>query len=410
MKALEAMNAHESSGSTMSGRTARLAILLAMAWGIAILLAPKRAEAYAWMIRHDYAGCGQCHADPAGGSLLTPYGRSLAEVWLRSPYGKKVEEPGKIADFMFGLVPLPESLLLGGDVRPFYLSVKPKGAPAQNRFMWMQADVQGQLTVGRVRGNASVGYAPEGALPAAITHGQRDNVVSRAHWVGVDLGEDRDWLVRAGRMNLPFGIRFVEHTYGVRQTTRTDINDQQQHGAALAYSGAAVRGEIMVVVGNLQLHPDAARSRGGVGYIEFKPADRFAFGFSSLILHSKQDLDLGGPAWRQAHAAFGRYAPIKMLVLMVEGDLLFQSQPNGVNRSGYATVGQADLEVTQGVHLIAAGEAYNPTPSDTASTYAAWGGVNWFFAPHADARVDLAQFWTGSASQTAVALGLHLFL
>jgi hypothetical protein len=394
----------------MCGQMKKIAILAALASALVILLAPKRADAYAWMIRHDYAGCGQCHADPAGGSLLTPYGRALAEVWLRTPYGKQIEEPGKVAGFMFGLLPAHDSVLLGGDVRPFYLSVKPKGAPAQNRFMWMQADLQGQLTVGRVRGNASVGYAPEGALPAAITHGEKDNLVSRAHWIGVDVGEDRDWLVRAGRMNLPFGIRFVEHSYGVRQTTRTDINDQQQHGAALAYSGAVVRGEIMAVVGNLQLHPDAARSRGGVGYVEIKAAERLALGVSSLVLHSKQDLELGGPAWRQAHAAFGRYAPVKLLVLMAEGDLLFQSQPNGVNRTGYATVGQADLEVTQGVHVIAAGEAYNPTPSDSPSTYAAWGGLNWFFAPHADARVDLAQFWTGNASQTAIALGLHLFL
>jgi hypothetical protein len=394
----------------MGARTKRLAILAALALGLLILFAPKRADAYAWMIRHDYAGCAQCHADPAGGSLLTPYGRSLAEVWLRSPYGKKVEEPGKIADFMFGIVPLPEALLLGGDVRPFYLSVKPKGAPAQNRFLWMQADLQGQLTVGRVRANGSIGYAPEGALPAAITHSERDNVVSRVHWVGVDLGEDRDWLVRAGRMNLPFGIRFVEHSYGVRQTTRTDINDQQQHGAALAYSGAVVRGEIMAVFGNLQMHPDAYRSRGGVGYLEVKPAERLAVGVSSLVLHAARDLELGTPAWRQAHAIYGRYAPFKMLALMAEGDLLFQSQPNGVNRTGYASVGQADLEVTQGVHVIAAGEAYNPTPSDTPSTYAAWGGLNWFFAPHADARVDLAQFWTGNASQTVVGLGLHLFL
>ena len=37
-----------------------------------VLLAPARAEAYTWMIRHAYNGCGVCHADPSGGEVLTP--------------------------------------------------------------------------------------------------------------------------------------------------------------------------------------------------------------------------------------------------------------------------------------------------------------------------------------------------
>ena len=28
-----------------------------------------RASAYAWMVRHDYTGCNQCHADPSGGGF-----------------------------------------------------------------------------------------------------------------------------------------------------------------------------------------------------------------------------------------------------------------------------------------------------------------------------------------------------
>src|SRR5690242_16446566 len=78
-----------------------------------------RASAYAWMVRHDYAGCNQCHADPSGGGLLTEYGRAQGELLLRSHYTPwaEDEEPGKLGEFLLGAFPLPESVLLGGDYR-----------------------------------------------------------------------------------------------------------------------------------------------------------------------------------------------------------------------------------------------------------------------------------------------------
>jgi len=85
--------------------------LLVMCWA-------RPAEAYAWMIRHDYTGCNQCHADPSGGGLLTEYGRAQSDFLLRMRYGAPESyEPPRSADFLFGPIKLPESLLLGGDVR-----------------------------------------------------------------------------------------------------------------------------------------------------------------------------------------------------------------------------------------------------------------------------------------------------
>jgi hypothetical protein len=43
-----------------------------------------------------------------------------------------------------------------------------------------------------------------------------------------------------------FGVRDIEHTMYVRAQTRTDINEFQQHGLAIAYSGSKVRTELMV--------------------------------------------------------------------------------------------------------------------------------------------------------------------
>ncbi len=48
---------------------------------------------------------------------------------------------------------------------------------------------------------------------------------------------DGQITVRAGHMNLPFGIRIPEHTMWVRQATLTDRESAQQDGVAFAYNG-----------------------------------------------------------------------------------------------------------------------------------------------------------------------------
>src|SRR3954468_482447 len=117
----------------------------------------RPAEAYAWMIRHEYTGCNQCHADPSGGGLLTAYGRAQSELLLRTRYGMaETEEPVHTGEFLLGLLPLPDSVLLGGDARGAYVRVAPRGLPASEQLLLMQADLEGQATIGRVRVGGSV--------------------------------------------------------------------------------------------------------------------------------------------------------------------------------------------------------------------------------------------------------------
>jgi hypothetical protein len=344
------------------------------------------AAAYPWMIRHDYTSCAQCHADPSGGSLLTQYGRAQSEILLRTQYKANAdEEPGKVSGFMFGAFKLPDELLLGGDFRTLYLRVKPEGAPLVDRLIFMQADLQGQITVDRFRANASIGYAHEGARAAALTRWSEHNIVSRTYWVGMDLGEDRQWLLRAGRMNLPFGIRNIEHTMWVRNQTRTSINDHQQHGVALAYNAEGIRAEVMAIAGNFQVSPDAYRDRGYSAYFEYAFVPKLAVGASSSIVHVDQDLLLGSKAWRHAHGLFWRWSPWKPIVVMAEGDYLLFSQPKK-NASGVAAMTQVDVEPIQGVHAILTGEMLNDGVER--SSFGVWTSAQWFFAPHLDVRID----------------------
>jgi hypothetical protein len=371
-----------------------------------LFLFTSSAEAYPWMIRHEYSGCVPCHADPTGGGLLTEYGRAQGDILLRTRYGggEEAQEPTAASGFLFGLVAPPEWLLLGGTVRGLELVNKVETQPWTHRFIEMQADLRAQVTAGRFRAYGSIGYNHEGALPAAIVvldkTNQQDSIVSREHWLGVDLGEDSQFLLRAGRINMPFGIRQIEHTLWVRGGTRTDINQAQQYGVALSYSGDKFRGELMGIAGNYVVNPDVYRERGYSGFLEYLAAPKVAVGVSSLLTYAGRDAQLQEQHFlRSAHGLFVRASPVGPLVLLGEGDVLV-NVPEVTNEGspvvGYAAELQADLEIVQGVHAIVTGESRSLGQPGSTPDWGAWLSAAWFFAPHADFRIDAVeqQVWT----------------
>jgi len=382
---------------------------------LALLLTPSTAQAYPWMIRHGYTDCALCHVDPSGAGLLSQYGRAQSEILLRTRYKAATdEEPGSVSQFAWGAVTPPDWLNLGGSYRGAMIYTNPQSGSASARWVNMQADIKAQATAGRLRVNGSLGVEPSGASAAAVTKSTEGNLVSREHWIGFDLGEDREMLVRAGRINIPFGLRIIEHTAFVRMATRTDINAAQQHGVAFAYNGPSIRGEIMGIAGNYQISPDRFRERGYSAYLEYALSTTAAVGVSSLVTHAKEDYLLLTSNTRQAHGLFLRYSPIEPIVVMAEGDYLVQA-PSGIPKAtGHATLLQLDTEPVQGVHLIATGETYDGGMPGEQTSYAGWLSAAWFFLPHADVRVDgiREELSTGGGKlgMTAVLGQLHFFL
>jgi hypothetical protein len=377
--------------------------LTAFAAGLFIsLFFAKTAAAYPWMIRHGYTGCATCHTDPSGGAgALTAYGRAQSDLLLRMRYGQSSEEADKTSGFMWGTIPLPDELRLGGDFREAFFSDQPENAPLNQQLITMRADLYGDVKVGRFRATGSIGYAPTGALGASITDAPQENLISREHWVGAELDEDGAWLVRAGRITIPFGIRMVEHTLWVRSLTRTDMNDTQTYGAALAVTKDNWRGEVMGIAGNFMIHPDAFRERGGAGYFEYAPTTTLAVGVSALVTRATRDIVYGVTDYRQAYGPFVRYAPVQALVLMAEFDGVFQSLTWHGHRDGYAGFIQADYEPVQGFHFMLTSEAMNSGQSGEPSSFDGWVSAVWFFAPHADLRID-GIFTSAGIPSTAV--------
>lgn len=363
------------------------------------LVATPRAHAYAWMIRHGYPTCGMCHVDPSGGSVLTPYGRAQGSLLLATRW-RAIDDEHAVqhGEVLYGAGgTLPEWLMVGGDVRGAAIVTSIDHGPVNARAILMQGDVAAAVSTGRFRAGASLGVAQAGGFGAAIVGGDSARLVSRSHWVGVALGRDQNVLLRAGRMNLPYGLRTIEHTMMVRTTTQTDINWSQQHGVALSYSGQRVRAELMGILGNYQISPDLYRQRGYSGYLEYVPTSRLAFGASSLVTHMNgydrtivnvyAYLTPQTELLRVAQGGFVRYSPAPWLVLSGEASYLLFKQPTR-SAHGYAAMAQADFEPVQGVHLIASGEVSDADASALGASYGGWASVQWFFFPHFDLRVD----------------------
>ena len=400
-------------------------VALSLALLMAVLVWTSSASAYPWMIRKGYTTCNVCHADPSGGGLLTTYGRALGVAEMTMKYKSGDDDPGKAGNFLFGAFDLPEPLLMGADFRSLGL-LSFAGGKTTPRFILMQADLESQVSIGRFRMNGNLGFAHEGALKASITRGDsqqlQDRLVSRTFWMGVDIGNDNQVLLRAGRLNLPYGIRNVDHTLYARKATRTDINDGQQYGVAASVNFEKVRGEVMGIAGNFAIRPDAYRERGYSAYLEYSPSTKVAVGASSLITHADLDILSNKPTWRQAHGVFGRLALSKAVGLLGEADLLVASNPPANTALGTAAFVQLDMEPLQGLHFMVTGELkYDPQQklqvapgSKLGASAGAWAGVWWFFFPHCDLRIDgiyrNEDNGAGRASVGTLLGQLHLYL
>ena len=138
-----------------------------------VLLGSAQANAYPFMVRHGYSGCAPCHLDPSGAGVLTPYGRTVGGLVLRTRYGEDPDEAKPADDFLFGAVSLPPELMLGADARGLWVQSKVEGVHTRHDTVLMQVDLEAAVAIHHVIASASIGYAEGGAFAAAITRALR---------------------------------------------------------------------------------------------------------------------------------------------------------------------------------------------------------------------------------------------
>jgi len=346
---------------------------------------PSDAAAFPWMIHHGYTNCAQCHVDPSGAGILTDYGRAQGEILLRTRYADGEGDAERLSAFLFGAVDLPKALELQPEVRTLLIP-----EPGNMRLLVMQADMRAAIQKGKLTASGALGGVSEGAQEAWITSNDAGwNLVAREYWA--DYQPSRSWQLRAGRMNLPFGIRTEDHILAVRSATQTTINDEQQVGVSGVYQTRKVRAELMGIAGNFQVSPDAFRKRGYAGYVSWSQSKTLEFGASSLLTQSQLDTETLAARTFLAEGLFLRAAPVPPLAFMAEADFL-RDQSDTDAKNGVVGTGIVDVEPIQGLHVQGIGE-YCDTDLG-ASEAAAWSGggaLQWFFAPRVDLRVDGGQ-------------------
>jgi hypothetical protein len=212
--------------------------------------------------------------------------------------------------------------------------------------------------------------------------------LARTYWAGVDV-QDGDALLRAGRMNLPFGLRNAEHNSWVRSETRTDYNQQQQHGIAYYWGNGTYRAEGMLVEGNLQMHPERFRERGFVGYVERRFEGGQSLALQAQALHSQASTLAtdGGGLTRQSYGAFYRVVPHDTVAIMAEANLLVNTF-DSVTKWGNVAFVQADWELFRGGHMMVTLEEKKSAMAGADRMYGAWLSGVIFPVAHLELRAD----------------------
>lgn len=392
--------------------------LLGLACLVMCLLGVSPAHAYPWLIKHGFFKCGSCHADVSGGETLTQMGRAEAEQLLSWNAGSG-SAPNAYSQFLFGALPEPQSLRLGGSYRHMLLYTARDGrTPSTTAQFPMQLDVYAEAKVGIISLGGGLGVArgitgSANARAAQLNRelGQGWLLLSRTHYLGVQLDEHS--LLRVGRLQLPFGLRIPEHVMWVREATRTDGESDQQHGLALAYNDGPVRAEGMFIGGNFQIYPDRYRERGYSAYVEYLLAPTAALGLSSLLTFANEDrLTQQKRAVRQAHALTARVGLSPQWSLLAEADLL----KYGERGWGGANLVQLDYEMLRGLHLILTSELVNlgppsdgreSTPGNGEPRMGGWLSLDLHLYSHLELRFDLVQRQQSPLSAQAQ---LHFFL
>jgi hypothetical protein len=197
--------------------------LCALAAALALIALGGRASAYPqFQFSSGTNRCSQCHYSPAGGGLITSWGRDEA--------GDTISLGGDGA-FLHGLLAPPSWLALGADIRLAALR-NDVGGPESPEYAAfpMQSDLYARLAFGDqvslyLEGGARGDVRPADPSVEGRIESISDRFISREHYLMWRPSATGVYL-RAGRFFAPYGLRFVEHTFYVRRYTGYDLYDE----------------------------------------------------------------------------------------------------------------------------------------------------------------------------------------
>jgi hypothetical protein len=259
--------------------------------------------------------CNQCHYSPAGGGLITSWGRDQA--------GDPISLGGD-GSFAHGLLTLPTWLALGADLRLAAIRNDVGGPESPEYAVFpMQADLYSRIAFGD-----QVSLYIEGGVRGDTgrnesTASQFDSVterfISNEHYLMWRQGGIGPY-VRFGRFFAPFGLRFVEHIFYVQRYTGYDLYNET-YTLSAGYIGEDLEVHLSAFAPPPERFPDplqsvGVRETGGAAYVE----RRFS-GMAALALQGR--IGVGVEATRYEGGAVGKlWIEQARVLLLGEADVI----------------------------------------------------------------------------------------
>ena len=322
---------------TQTARNARSATLvldglLAVALLLSMLTWSASARAEPYIAVQQGLACGQCHVNPTGGGLRTVVGNAFAQGVLPAHHvdtGDLVWT-GAINNY----------IAMGGDFRA--AATWDNAAKANDAFNTEQARIY--LAISPIP-NRVLLYVDEQVAPGMANNHEA--------WALFRLDADR-WYLRAGRMNLAYGLRLEDQQAFVRQIAGINM-DSPDDGVELGYRAGPWDAQFAVSNGNGTTGgPEIDNGKRYTAQV-VRIQDRWRLGAGASYNDSSTQRSTAG-------SLFGglRTGPVSWLA---EADLV-NSRPSGQGeRQMAAALLEANWLVRRGANLKLTAEVLNPDRS-----------------------------------------------
>lgn len=324
---------------------------------------PNLVRAYPELSRHGYTNCTACHLSPAGGGLLTPYGRELSKEILSS-WAKDGEQ-----SFAYGKLSHDEKILLGAYIRGVQVHHEDQTSKV-GRAILMQADAEAGYNSEKWAWAASIGRKE-------IRSGSQSDsrLFSRRHYFMYRPQEAVS--LRMGKFLRFFGLNDPNHNLYVRKDLGFGF-DTETYNLEAAYLGENWSGYLTYIDGSLRSDQYSyLRDKAGTASLSYFLAEKHKLGFS--IYHGEDDIN---KRWVGGSWFIVSFSP--QTFLMSELDWQDKEvKATQATQRGYVTSNRLNYEWFQGFISFLSFDKKYLNSKDPNTEQEAYGiGVQFFPRPH----------------------------
>ncbi|MGZ3691367.1 MAG: hypothetical protein ACXVAX_07680 [Pseudobdellovibrio sp.] len=342
----------------------------------ASLLFPAFAFAYPDFISYGYKNCITCHFDGAGGGPLNDYGRALFATEITAADANVSEEELTDESGFLGKTEIPWWIRPGAEFRAMALKTRVEDQKnSTTRVFPMQLQFNSAILLDKKAEKIFVGdldYVPTPSRFASTSEKKPMSLVATQYYFRWLV--DKGYILYAGLMDKPYGIRHADHTAFDRGVNYfgLDQNDQS-HGIIFQYDQDKFEFFADYFIGNLN-QDEPLRQKGFSMMGEYALQKDLVVGAS--VLKSKNEfLEMGRYG---VHTRIG-FAKGKSIM----ADIGFRTdktlQINNPQTNGFYSYIQSMIAYARGYNILTTYQMYKDDMTSTGTLRNKLGlGLNFF--------------------------------